>query len=467
MKAFDHYGGANVSATRASFLLAKLSVGEPAGDDVLEVLEAGVADVCVCEAELANVIECTKVDQIRVGRHHGSPPAAVDYTLYKARGGEIWPSYERTTFRRLKTALIEMRPFVNLILPPVFVSIAGVCLFLFPILAGGVMLLRPSTAGHGRAVLIYAAGSFLVGLACVWVGFALLLLALQSGPLAPSIERATILAFWASGPLGALLGLFLGDATRDATSPLLAIASSGSDCSAEPAFHRSDFQLVLARLLGHRVLAVDDEPVVLRRGGSVAHGVDDAIGLACRRIQRDRARADGDPAHDLADPGRVKIARGPFSEDGVKRRDVGARVAVVVCGPADQDVVAVASDCIAAAVHGCARSGEVGLRGASTNGGPLFDLAGSTASPSAQVAAREHSQRCAAVDRLPEDYRRAITLRYEGNLTFEEIGREMGRSAEAARKVWGGRWNACATSGPALHEPCPGSPTGRRRASHP
>ena len=98
---------------------------------------------------------------------------------------------------------------MNLILPPVFVSIAGVCLFLFPILAGGVMLLRPSTAGHGRAVLIYAAGSFLVGLACVWVGFALLLLALQSGPLAPSIERATILAFWASGPLGALLGLFL------------------------------------------------------------------------------------------------------------------------------------------------------------------------------------------------------------------------------------------------------------------
>ncbi len=80
---------------------------------------------------------------------------------------------------------------------------------------------------------------------------------------------------------------------------------------------------------------------------------------------------------------------------------------------------------------------EVGLRGASSNGGPPFDLAGSTASPSAQVAAREHSQALrAAVDRLPDDYRRVITLRYEGNLTFEEIGREMGRSPEAARKVW-------------------------------
>jgi hypothetical protein len=98
---------------------------------------------------------------------------------------------------------------VNLILLPVFVSIAGVCVFLLPILAGGVMLLRRSTAGHGKAVLINAAVSFLVGLACVWVGFALMLLAWQLGPFAPSIERATILAFWASGPLGALLGLFL------------------------------------------------------------------------------------------------------------------------------------------------------------------------------------------------------------------------------------------------------------------
>jgi RNA polymerase sigma-70 factor, ECF subfamily len=80
---------------------------------------------------------------------------------------------------------------------------------------------------------------------------------------------------------------------------------------------------------------------------------------------------------------------------------------------------------------------EVGLRGASASGGQVVDLAGSTATPSAQVAAREHLQALrAALDRLPEDYRRVITLRYDGNLTFEQIGREMGRSPEAARKVW-------------------------------
>ena len=80
---------------------------------------------------------------------------------------------------------------------------------------------------------------------------------------------------------------------------------------------------------------------------------------------------------------------------------------------------------------------EVGLRGASVSGGSLFEPAGSSASPSAKVAGRESSAALSvALDRLPEDYRRAITLRYHHNLTFEEIGREMGRSPEAARKVW-------------------------------
>jgi RNA polymerase sigma-70 factor (ECF subfamily) len=80
---------------------------------------------------------------------------------------------------------------------------------------------------------------------------------------------------------------------------------------------------------------------------------------------------------------------------------------------------------------------EVGFIGAGGRGGPLFDVAASTASPSAKVAAREHSKSLhAALARLPEDYRRVINLRYEGNLTFEEIGREIGRSPDAARKVW-------------------------------
>jgi RNA polymerase sigma-70 factor, ECF subfamily len=80
---------------------------------------------------------------------------------------------------------------------------------------------------------------------------------------------------------------------------------------------------------------------------------------------------------------------------------------------------------------------EVGIGVTSANGAPYLDLATWAASPSAKVVAREHSQALrAALDRLPEDYRRVITLRYDEMLTFERIGREMGRSTEAARKVW-------------------------------
>jgi RNA polymerase sigma-70 factor, ECF subfamily len=80
---------------------------------------------------------------------------------------------------------------------------------------------------------------------------------------------------------------------------------------------------------------------------------------------------------------------------------------------------------------------EVGIGVTSANGGPIIDLAASTASPSAKVVAREHSQALrAAVNRLPDDYRRVISLRYDENMSFERIGQEMGRSPEAARKVW-------------------------------
>jgi RNA polymerase sigma-70 factor (ECF subfamily) len=80
---------------------------------------------------------------------------------------------------------------------------------------------------------------------------------------------------------------------------------------------------------------------------------------------------------------------------------------------------------------------EVGLGAMSANAGPLFDLAASTASPSAKVVAREHAQALkAALAKLPDDYRQVISLRYDENLTFEQIGREIGRSPEAARKVW-------------------------------
>ena len=80
---------------------------------------------------------------------------------------------------------------------------------------------------------------------------------------------------------------------------------------------------------------------------------------------------------------------------------------------------------------------EVGLGVTSGNAGPIYDVAASTASPSAKVVAREHSLAVkAALEKLPEDYRRVIRLRYEEKLSFEQIGREMARSPEAARKVW-------------------------------
>jgi RNA polymerase sigma-70 factor (ECF subfamily) len=47
----------------------------------------------------------------------------------------------------------------------------------------------------------------------------------------------------------------------------------------------------------------------------------------------------------------------------------------------------------------------------------------------------EHTVR-QALERLPEDYRQVLLLRYEQGLSFEEIGEAMGRSANAARKLW-------------------------------
>jgi RNA polymerase sigma-70 factor (ECF subfamily) len=58
-------------------------------------------------------------------------------------------------------------------------------------------------------------------------------------------------------------------------------------------------------------------------------------------------------------------------------------------------------------------------------------------SPSAEAVKHEHAERLEqAMARLPEDYRRVILLRYQDEQTFEEIGRVMNRSANAARKLW-------------------------------
>ena len=80
---------------------------------------------------------------------------------------------------------------------------------------------------------------------------------------------------------------------------------------------------------------------------------------------------------------------------------------------------------------------EVGLPGAGLRSECAGDLAGSAASPSRRLVAHEEAEALrAAVERLPDDYRRVIKLRYYHQLAFEQIGEEIGRSPEAARKLW-------------------------------
>jgi RNA polymerase sigma-70 factor (ECF subfamily) len=41
-----------------------------------------------------------------------------------------------------------------------------------------------------------------------------------------------------------------------------------------------------------------------------------------------------------------------------------------------------------------------------------------------------------ALARLPDDYQQVLRCRYQEDLTFEQIGERMGRTANAARKLW-------------------------------
>lgn len=65
------------------------------------------------------------------------------------------------------------------------------------------------------------------------------------------------------------------------------------------------------------------------------------------------------------------------------------------------------------------------------------DLTGKMTPPAQQVADRESIHALTqALEQLPDHYRAAIELRYFERLSFEEIGRTLGISADAARKVW-------------------------------
>jgi RNA polymerase sigma-70 factor (ECF subfamily) len=73
--------------------------------------------------------------------------------------------------------------------------------------------------------------------------------------------------------------------------------------------------------------------------------------------------------------------------------------------------------------------GERGVR--------LSQIAGPAPTPSMVAMSAEQAQRLRlAIDRLPADYRRVMTLRYSDGLAFDEVGRRINRSADAARMLW-------------------------------
>jgi RNA polymerase sigma-70 factor (ECF subfamily) len=80
---------------------------------------------------------------------------------------------------------------------------------------------------------------------------------------------------------------------------------------------------------------------------------------------------------------------------------------------------------------------EVGQPAADSSTDRGGNLAADTASPSVTAMAAEQVVALErALDRLPEDYREVLTLRYQGDLSFEDIGQRLGRSGNAARKLW-------------------------------
>jgi RNA polymerase sigma-70 factor (ECF subfamily) len=83
---------------------------------------------------------------------------------------------------------------------------------------------------------------------------------------------------------------------------------------------------------------------------------------------------------------------------------------------------------------------EVALQTDDSSASLSHGLAGDEPTPSRELMAREELEALESVlARLPDDYRQVIALRYQDQMPFEEIGRLMGRSADAVRKLW---WRA-------------------------
>ena len=79
---------------------------------------------------------------------------------------------------------------------------------------------------------------------------------------------------------------------------------------------------------------------------------------------------------------------------------------------------------------------EIRLEGGDSSAERGGGLAGSLPSPSSQLRAGEQAEAIRrAVERLPDDYRRVIILRYQEERSFEEITDLLGLTANAARKL--------------------------------
>ena len=78
--------------------------------------------------------------------------------------------------------------------------------------------------------------------------------------------------------------------------------------------------------------------------------------------------------------------------------------------------------------------------GDSTCSSGVAEPVAETPSPSRQAMAREQAEATRrALERLPEDYRRVLLLRYEEGQSFEEIGRLPGRRRRHPQALAAGR----------------------------
>jgi RNA polymerase sigma-70 factor (ECF subfamily) len=75
--------------------------------------------------------------------------------------------------------------------------------------------------------------------------------------------------------------------------------------------------------------------------------------------------------------------------------------------------------------------------GVSENEGAWKELPSEESTPGVKVVRREQAEALlSALRRLPRDYRQVVVWRQYDGLSFDDIGRKLGRSPEAARKLW-------------------------------